>query len=100
VHLVSALGHAIMNDMYLVAERLIELGADVHERDSAGTVGSADALGLAAYSNNPGYIALLVENGVSVTETDSKFLLPIQWAGFYGRAVTSQELCDFGVDIN
>ena len=89
-----------MNDMYLVAERLIELGADVHEIDSAGTPNSVDVLGLAAYSNNPGYIALLVENGASVTETDSKFMLPIQWAGFFGRAVTSQELCDFGVDIN
>ena len=30
----SALGIAILNDMYPVAERLIELGADVNEYDN------------------------------------------------------------------
>jgi ankyrin repeat protein len=101
----SALGIAILNDMRLVAERLIELGADVNEWDSLDgsnlTHVSNDMLALAARGNGAGYITLLVENGASVDlPADAKHISAIQWASMYGGDVAAQELCDLGANMN
>lgn len=65
----SALTQAIASDMKPVAERLIELGADVNERDASTNFSVFE---VAAIDNLEGYIPLLVAHGVDVDQRDPR----------------------------
>jgi hypothetical protein len=93
----SALTQAINRDMMQVAERLIELGADVSERDATNNF---SVIEVAAIDNLQGYITLLVENGVDVDQRDPRKHTAIHHAAYWDSEKTAQELCDLGADMN
>ena len=93
----SALTQAINRDMMQVAERLIELGADVSERDATNNF---SVIEVAAIDNLEGYITLLVANGVDVDQRSPRQSTAIHHAAYWGAEKTAQELCDLGADMN
>jgi len=88
-----------------VAERLIELGADVHEWDNiddgtTNSIHSFNVMGYAVASNNAGYIDLLLENGAELEFNEPKKYTAPQILGIMGSEVTTKELCDLGANMN